>query len=92
MKDDSPDLEQEAVVTGEGYFGLCPECGKTDGYVSVGCDHWFICEAHRTRWPIGANLFSSYLYETEEEQRQICERLGFFEFREVEPIYPSKKS
>lgn len=40
------------------YFGACPECGDTDGYLNVGKNHWFVCDAHRTRWYIGSNLFS----------------------------------
>ena len=25
-----------------GYFGLCPTCHKTDGYLNVGSSHWFV--------------------------------------------------
>ena len=72
----------------EGYFGLCPTCKKTDGYVNVGRSHWFICEEHRVRWCIGANVFSSWHYETESEQRSHCEKIGFDTFTEVKPFYP----
>src|SRR6266511_5437945 len=25
----------------EDYFGVCPECGQSDGYVNIGSGHWF---------------------------------------------------
>jgi hypothetical protein len=53
-----------------GYFGLCPTCHKTDGYLNVGRSHWFVCDEHRTKWCAGANLFSSWREETEAEQRE----------------------
>jgi hypothetical protein len=78
-------------MASDGYFGLCPICKKTDGYVNVGRSHWFICEEHRARWCIGANVFSSWRYESESEQQQHCEKIGFDEFTDVEPFYPKIK-
>jgi len=72
----------------EGYFGLCPICKKTDGYLNVGRSHWFICEEHRVRWCIGANIFSSWRDETESEQQRHCEKIGFDTFTDVKPFYP----
>jgi hypothetical protein len=71
-----------------GYFGACPVCRRTDGYVNVGNDHWFICTQHKTKWCIGANLFSSAMDETPEQQRQEQETLGFDSFAVVEPFHP----
>jgi hypothetical protein len=51
----------------EGSFGFCPECGKTDGYVNIGRNHWFVCDAHKTRWRAGWNLFSSWREESEKD-------------------------
>ena len=77
-----------AEETLDGYFGLCPSCHKTDGFVNVGCSHWFICVAHKTKWLIGENLFSCCMDETAEQQRAEQERLGFGDFQEVEPFCP----
>ena len=38
----------------EHYFGGCPECGNTDGYMNVGSEHWFVCDVHRIKWFIGS--------------------------------------
>ena len=73
----------------DGYFGLCPVCHKTDGYINIGRSHWFLCEEHKTKWWIGANLFSSWKYETREEQRANYDRLGFGSFQAVEPFRPA---
>ncbi len=54
----------------EGHFGVCSECGGTDGYVNAGRTHVFYCLAHRKSWIGGANLFSSWRDETEDEQRE----------------------
>lgn len=42
------------------YFGVCPDCWHTDGYLNVGRHHVFVCHEHRTCWYAGSNLFSSW--------------------------------
>ncbi len=69
------------------YFGACPTCHKTDGYVNVGNDHWFICKQHRAKWCIGANLFSSAMEESDEEKRREYEELGLDTYTAVENPY-----
>jgi hypothetical protein len=70
----------------DSYFGGCPKCGGTDGYVNVGRNHWFICVEHKTKWCVGSNLFSAWRFETEEEQRHLWDSLGLDDFTEVEPL------
>lgn len=41
-----------------GYFGGCPRCGRDDGCLNVGKDHWYRCDRHRVRWWIGRGLFT----------------------------------
>ncbi len=68
------------------YFGGCPECGDQDGYTNVGRSHWVFCKAHRTMWCVGENLFSSWKYETEAEQRLAYDTIGLGSFTEVKPM------
>ena len=49
------------------YFGVCPICGKTDGYLNIFKNHWFYCSKHKKRWLAGYNLFSGWYGETEED-------------------------
>lgn len=72
----------------DGYFGLCPICKETDGYLNVGRNHWFVCEKHRVRWWVGENLFSDCHDESELEQQRHCEKIGFDAFKDIEPFYP----
>ena len=60
-------------------------CHATDGYINVGHRHVFICKTHKTAWAIGSDLFSSCMEETPEQQSAEQERIGFVEYREVEP-------
>ena len=62
--DTSTEMMPEAE--GDCYFGTCPVCHNTDGCLNIERDHWFVCHEHRVRWFIGANLFSSWKYESEE--------------------------
>jgi hypothetical protein len=62
-------------------------CHETDGYLNVGRDHWFFCEAHKTKWGAGAKLFSSSMVDTPDQQRAQQEKIGFMEFRRVEPHF-----
>jgi hypothetical protein len=66
-------------------MGLCPECGSANGYMNVGGNHWFVCDAHRTRWCAGYNLFSCWRDETEELWRVNAAKLEGY--RQVKPIF-----
>jgi hypothetical protein len=70
----------------ECYFGGCPECGKTNGYINVQAAHWFVCDEHLTKWAAGWNLFSSWKEESEEEHRANARKLSGY--RKVKPLYP----
>ncbi len=48
-------------------WGNCPQCGEEPGYVNIGKVHFMVCNGCRTHWCIGANLFSSWRDETEED-------------------------
>jgi hypothetical protein len=76
--------DQCDVPMQDSYFGVCPTCHKTDGYMNIGKGHWFICKEHRVTWFIGANLFSSWQYETEQDQRRQYDELGMSRFARVE--------
>ena len=76
----------EPKVTTDEYFGGCPQCGKSDGYLNVSRSHIGVCHEHRTKWPIGANLFSSWKDETEEDWRRNADKLT--DYSKVDPIYP----
>lgn len=66
-------------------FGVCPTCNKTDGYANAGKMHIFFCIEHRVRWTVGANLFSSWREQSEDEQRHIYDTVGLGDFTEIEP-------
>ncbi len=71
----------------DGVFGLCPICHKTDGYHNVGRSHWFRCDTHRVKWCYGSNIFSSWRFETEQEQREKYDAGGYGFYKEVEPFF-----
>jgi hypothetical protein len=66
------------------YWGGCPRCGKNDGCVTVGREHFYVCDEHRVRWCVGANLFSSWREMSEEDHRKNWKRLS--SYRDVEPL------
>ena len=68
------------------YFGGCPTCGRTDGCVNYGSEHWFVCRRHRTRWSPGSNLFSGWRDEDPVHQIAFWWTVG--DFTIVEPILP----
>ncbi len=69
------------------HFGLCPTCRKTDGYINVGKGHWFYCAKHKVKWFVGANLFGSWKYQTEDEQRAIYEALDFGTYTKIKSYH-----
>lgn len=73
------------------YFGLCPYCRNTDGYINIGKGHWFFCKEHKVKWWVGSNLFSGWEEQTEKEQEDIHEELGFGNYQMLslgEVIFP----
>ncbi len=70
------------------YWGACEFCGCNDGYLNIYREQWFICHAHRTKWMIGENLFSSWGDQDEalwlDTQRQLRD------YSEIVPIYPNR--
>ena len=66
------------------YFGGCPVCGGTDGYLNIYKNHMFRCDKHKTCWSIGWNLFSSWRHETEDEWKRNADMLSGY--REVKPV------
>jgi hypothetical protein len=73
-------------------FGVCPICHKTDGYLNVGNDYWFVCNEHKTKWVVGANLFSSCMDETPEQQRADQEKIGFAGYEKVAAHYDTTEA
>ncbi len=78
-------LESRRVTTDE-YFGGCPHCGQTNGFLNLGRDHWFICDRHKTKWWSGSNIFSCWREEDEETWQR--NRFKLSEYMTVEPIHP----
>jgi hypothetical protein len=66
------------------YFGCCPHCGRSDGWLNVGPVHWIRCDRHKTKWSPGANIFSSW----QEENEELWRRNYYFlaNYIAVEPI------
>lgn len=61
---------QDREMNGDGepdYFCGCEHCDSADFCLNVERSHWMICTLHKQRWCVGANLFSSWKSESEED-------------------------
>ncbi len=78
------------------YFGVCPYCLKTDGYISIGRGQWFYCSEHKVCWFVGSNLFSWPFDESWEEmiaaQKSTFDKLDFGSFRWIHEYHPEQMS
>jgi len=77
-------MTQKNEPTGDRYFGVCPICKQTDGYLNIGRSHGFVCHAHKKKWCMGSNLFSAWRYQSEEEWEENWNLLE--RYCEVEPL------
>lgn len=66
------------------HCGVCPLCGKTDGFVNLGKEHWFICRDHETKWFAGVNLFEGWQNQTVAQAQSIEAMLD--KYKEITPI------
>ncbi len=73
-------------VATDQYFGGCPHCGGSDGFLNDGSQHWFFCDRHKTKWCAGSNIFEGWREEAEELRRRNRFRLA--EFMKVQPVVP----
>ena len=73
-----------AAATTVEYFGGCPHCGRNDGYMNIGREHWFFCTRHKTKWLHGSNIFSGWRDEGEETWKLNGFRLA--EYMSVTPV------
>jgi len=80
--------EAKGIQNFKDEYGTCPRCHEYSDMISAGRNHWMICETHKTKWWVGSNLFSSWRYQTKDEQRAIYDAKGVGTFDEVEPYYP----
>ena len=53
--DDYDEVSTASAAVPDDYFGLCPHCGRHDGYINIHSDHVFVCHEHRTWWCPGSN-------------------------------------
>src|ERR1700733_15172311 len=58
-------MESDVEITVSDYFGGCPHCGANHGFLNVRAEHWIVCDAHKLKWCVGSNLFSSWKDENE---------------------------
>ncbi len=80
-------MDRAPRVQEPGYFGGCPFCGGSRGYLNIGPQQWFFCEEHSTKWLVEENLFSSWKEESEEDWQRHTAQLEHY--AEVEPLMPS---
>ena len=59
-------MNTEIEKTYDNYFGRCPECGGTNGFLNIGRAHVFICDEHKLAWFAGENLFRCWKDETDD--------------------------
>ena len=82
-------MRNDSIVTlprVDNCFGGCPICHKTDGFLSVGRDHWFVCHRHRMKWCVGSNLFGGW--REQDEQHRQANQYKLAGYREVAPYFP----
>lgn len=76
--------------------GCCPACGKSDGFVNLGKEHWFICREHKMKWFGGSDLIEDWKDQTIAQALSVKALLeGYTEvvpFRDMELSYKRQKS
>ena len=68
------------------YFGVCPICAKTDGYVNVRREHWLVCRDHHLRWRASTNLASNGSSDC--PSKRDANWSDIRHYRVVHPFYP----
>lgn len=64
--------------------GVCPKCAKTDGFVNLGKEHWFICRDHKSKWFAGVNMYEGWKNQTVAQAESIEMMLS--SYKEVVPL------
>ena len=64
--------------------GVCSKCGKTDGFVNLGKEHWFICRDHKSKWLAGINMYEGWKNQTVAQTESI--ELMLSSYKEIVPL------
>ena len=72
----------------EDYWESCPKCHRYDVFLNVRKENWVVCHRHKTKWCIGYNLFSGWLYQTEKDWERNRALLATYQL--VEPWVPPR--
>lgn len=86
MNETGSKKNREPADEDEAYWGLCPICLHNNGYLNLRREHWYVCHEHRFRWCIGANLFSTWKFESPEDWAENWEIIK--DYAEIEPVLP----
>ena len=89
-KQAEPQVATTKIVNRENYFGGCPFCGGTDGFLNRGRHHWFLCAEHRTTWYAGSGLFSDWKDENEKIWRKNSKIIARYTIVEPLPFEPDE--
>jgi hypothetical protein len=68
-----------------GTYGVCPDCGRHDGYVNTGRGLWWgVCAKDEVRWRIEEKVCLFWEGASEADWGQNWEKIG--SYREVDPF------
>jgi len=66
------------------WSGDCPECGRSNNNLAIGCTLWGRCDFHLTKW-IREEMPFPHSGESEIDWRRNAEKVA--SYREVEPLF-----
>jgi len=66
-------------------WGMCPVCGKHNGYVNLGAEFWIICHQHKTKWSIGDDLLAGWQDQSASQFYKVENILS--KYNEVYPLW-----
>ena len=85
VKEEGMAFWQAVFHLAECHWGLCPDCCAEPMILNVWKDHFAYCEPCHTYWPVGYNLMSGWMYESEIDWQRNREKLS--QCREVESLH-----
>ncbi|MEM6461662.1 MAG: hypothetical protein AAF724_07090 [Pseudomonadota bacterium] len=68
-------------------FGACPECGKSNGFLAIGPDHWGVCHRHGVKWSFVCDDLEGWKDQSDIERHQVSLLLAAYV--EVQPVFRS---
>jgi|ERR1043166_5522840 hypothetical protein len=83
----TPRIEPNPESVPLDYWGICPWCGRHDGYITIGPLQYFVCHTHKTYWQ-GGRIVAWYAEYDQDSEISFRNYKSISDYRNIRAVCP----